>query len=137
MGGNDSKPEEAAGAPPARPAAAPPAATPPAASPPAAAPPAPAPKKTPDAPKATPTPAPAASASGPIGNPKDMRLTVPPNDAAALKCLVAARAGGIAAYQVAGEVRRDPPFPPSSARRPFRDRPAVCYLLPHPSRALR
>ena len=111
MGGNDSKPEEAAGAPPHARRGAPRGDAPRGVAPRGGAP-APAPRRRPTRRRRRPAPAPAASASGPIGNLKDMRLTVPPNDAAALKCLVAARAGGIAAYQVAGEVRRDPPFPP-------------------------
>ena len=92
MGGKDSKPEEAAGGePPAH-----------------AAPPAPKPASPKAAPaKPAPEPAPAAKAvpAGPIGDPSAMKLVVPANDPAALKCLIAASAGGVAVYQVAGEVR--------------------------------
>jgi len=90
MGGKDSKPKEAAGGEP----------------PTQAAPPAPKPAS----PKAVPAkpaePAPAAKAApaGPIGDPSAMKLVVPANDPAALKCLIAASAGGVAVYQVAGEV---------------------------------
>jgi hypothetical protein len=34
-----------------------------------------------------------------------MKLVVPKNDPAALKCLIAASAGGVAVYQIAGQVR--------------------------------
>ena len=50
-------------------------------------------------------PAAKAAPAGPIGDPSAMKLVVPANDPAALKCLIAASAGGIAVYQVAGEVR--------------------------------
>jgi len=92
MGGKDSKPEEAAGGEPIA----------------HAAPPAPKPASPKAAPaKPAPEPAPAAKAvpAGPIGDPSAMKLVVPANDPAALKCLIAASAGGVAVYQVAGEVR--------------------------------
>lgn len=131
MGGKDSKPQDAAGAP--SPAATTPTPPPPAPKP-APPPPAPAPAPTPAAPEPPkkadppkkaeppkeapkPKPAPATPAKpGPIGNPKDMRLTIPPNDPAALKCLIAAKAGNTAVYQVAGKVcpatQPDRPTPP-------------------------
>ena len=135
MGGKDSKPQDAAGAP--SPAATTPAPPPPAPKP-APPPPAPAPAPTPAAPEPPkkadppkkaeppkeapkPKPAPATPAKpGPIGNPKDMRLTIPPNDPAALKCLIAAKAGNTAVYQVAGKVRPGPnPIAPHRRPRTF------------------
>tara|TARA_B110000977_G_scaffold196645_1_gene277417 strand:+ start:7641 stop:8141 length:501 start_codon:yes stop_codon:yes gene_type:complete len=89
MGGKDSKPKEAAGSPPAEP-------TLPAT-----------PAPTPASPKKeSPKPAPAAKAEeirkGPIGDPSSMKLVVPANDPAALKCLIAASVGGVPIYQVLG-----------------------------------
>ena len=113
MGGKDSKPQDAAGAP-APPPPAPKPAPPPSAPAPAPTPAAPEPPKKADppkkaeAPKEAPKPTPESGTPakpGPIGNPKDMRLIIPPNDPAALKCLIAAKAGNTAVYQVAGKVR--------------------------------
>ena len=92
MGGKDSKPKEAAGGEPSAQAVH---SVPKPASP----------KAAPAKPEPAPAPAAKAAPAGPIGDPSAMKLVVPANDPAALKCLIAASAGGIAVYQVAGEVR--------------------------------
>ena len=112
MGGKDSKPQDAAGAPAPPPraeaGAAPFRARARAHAGRARAPKKADPPKKAEAPKEAPKPKPKSGTPakpGPIGNPKDMRLTIPPNDPAALKCLIAAKAGNTAVYQVAGKVR--------------------------------